>query len=592
MKRGTPIFSLLCFWCVSVLPLGAQNQEALADSTYKTAMRHFMGGEVSTAIGYFEQVIALRAKSDSSKLINTFNNLGRCYAEMGRKEDSWSSYQTSLRLAKKFNNEKGLGYLYNNMGLLEEEQGHHSEAKMYFEEGLKVSQKVGNAGSEALCNESLAIYWGNQKNYVESEKHLVAAFEIYERSNNLPMISSVLLNLGMLASEQGKNAEAIDWLEQGRKIAQRLGNHAHVVVAANGLAQLYLDNGQSKKALQLINEVVPVLDSVELLPVQKDFYHNLSEVYKANGKWQQAFEATTQYNLIRDSLFSEEQKAALVELKTQYEVAEKEQELSFQKTVIQQQRIWQWALGVGLVLAGLLAFNWRRAFRNKSRLNRLIRAEQERSDELLLNILPPAVARELKEKNVVGARRFEQATVLCTDFQDFTGIVSELNPEELVKLLDEYFQGFDEITTQYGIEKIKTMGDAYMCAGGLPEPSSGTPADTLRTALAMRHWVNSLNQKKVAEGMPFFNCRIGLHVGPVVAGVVGKKKFVYDIWGDTVNTATRMEQYGTINEVNISSTLFQELKDVPEFEFEYRGELEVKGKGKLGMYFARERGKG
>lgn len=576
------------FGCFAMLPLKAQDQEALADSTYKKAMHHFMGGEVSTAIGYFEQVIGLRAKTDSSRLINCFSNLGRCYAEMGRKEDAWSSYQVALRLAKKFNNEKGLGYLYNNMGLLEEEQNHHSEAKVYFEEGLKVSQKVGNSGSEALCHESLAIYWGNQKNYEDSEKHLVAAFEIYERSNNLPMISSVLLNLGMLASEQKKNAEAIDWLEQGRKIAQRLGNYAHVVVAANGLAQLYLENGQSQKALQLSMEVIPMLDSVELLPVQRDFYQNLGEIYKANGMWQKAFDASKQYHILRDSLFSEQQQEALVELKTQYEVAEKEQELVFQKAVIQQQRIWQWALGIGLVLAGLLAFNWRRAFRNKSRLNRIIRAEQQRSDELLLNILPPAVAKELKENNVVEARRFEKTTVLCTDFQDFTGLVSELNPEELVQLLDEYFQGFDDITTQYGIEKIKTMGDAYMCAGGLPEPSSGTPADTLRTALEMRGWVSTLNQKKLAEGRPFFNCRIGLHVGPVVAGVVGKKKFVYDIWGDTVNTATRMEQYGSINEVNISSTLFHELKEVPGFQFEYRGELEVKGKGKLGMYFARE----
>jgi len=199
------------------------------------------------------------------------------------------------------------------------------------------------------------------------------------------------------------------------------------------------------------------------------------------------------------------------------------------------------------------------------------------------------VAEELKTNNAVVARRFENATVLCTDFQDFTGIVSRLRPEQLVQLLDEYFRGFDDITTKFGIEKIKTMGDAYMCVGGLPDASAGTSVHVLRAALAMRDWVNTINKRNMADGKPYFHCRIGLHVGPVVAGIVGKKKFVYDIWGDTVNTATRMEQYGAIDEVNISNTVFQVVVEEPGFQFEYRGEIEVKGKGKLGMYFAREK---
>ena len=582
-------FSSIFFCSFILVPLQAQEKEALADSTYQKAMQHFMGGEVSTATGYFEQVVVLRAQTDSSKLINCFSNLGRCYAEMGRKEEAWSSYQTAFRLSKKFNNEKSLGYLFNNMGVLEEEQGHPNEAKMYFENGVEVSRKAGNDGSEALCHESLAIHFGKQQDYAQSEKHFVAAFEIYERTNNLPMVSSVLINLGMLASEQKKDSEAIEWLEQSRKIANRLGNYAHVVTAVNGLTQLYLDNGQSKKALQLTNEISPLMDSVELLPVQRDYYQSLSEVYKANGMWQKAFEASNRYYTLRDSVFSEQQKETLVELKTRYEVAEKEQELIFQKAVNQQQRIWQWALGIGLILTGFLAFNWWRAFQNKSRLNVQIRTEQQRSDELLLNILPPAVAEELKTNNAVVARRFENATVLCTDFQDFTGIVSRLRPEQLVQLLDEYFRGFDDITTKFGIEKIKTMGDAYMCVGGLPDASAGTSVHVLRAALAMRDWVNTINKRNMADGKPYFHCRIGLHVGPVVAGIVGKKKFVYDIWGDTVNTATRMEQYGAIDEVNISNTVFQVVVEEPGFQFEYRGEIEVKGKGKLGMYFAREK---
>jgi class 3 adenylate cyclase len=178
-------------------------------------------------------------------------------------------------------------------------------------------------------------------------------------------------------------------------------------------------------------------------------------------------------------------------------------------------------------------------------------------------------------------------TVICTDFQDFTGIANTLSPEELVQLLDEYFQAFDTITTKFGVEKIKTMGDAYMCAGGLPDPSEGAPIAVMQAAIAMRDFVIDLRNKKMQQGLPFFNCRIGVHTGPVIAGIVGSKKFVYDIWGDTVNTATRMEQYGAIDKINVSEATHELLVEREEVAFDYRGVLEVKGKGGTGMYFVK-----
>ncbi len=567
--------------------LFGQDKEVLADSTYKKAMRHYTRGDVKTASGYLEQVVALRSDTDSSRLVNTFTSLGRCYADMGRQDDAWAVYQIALRLALKFKKDIILAHLYNNMGILEEDRGNPEEAEDFYQKGLDISQKSGSLKVEAMCHEGLGIFYTSQKNYAQSEKHLMRALEIFEKSGNVQMVSGIQNALGVLASAQKKDEEAKDWYEQCIVTSRSTGTYFNTALATSNIAQMYLDHKQPEKALQTLQDLKPVLDSIEQIFTRSNYYQMLSMAYKAVGNWQKAYEASVEYHTLRDSLFSQEQKIALDDLKTRYEVAEKDRELALQKSTIDRQRQWQWALAIGLMLVGLLAFNWWRASRYKSRVNRVIRREQKRSDDLLLNILPAAVAEELKANNRVEARRFEQVTVICTDFQDFTGIAGRLTPEQLVQLLDEYFRGFDEITTRFGIEKIKTMGDAYMCTGGLPDPAIGTPADTLRTALAMRHFVAEIRERKSAADQPYFNCRIGLHTGPVVAGIVGQKKFVYDIWGDTVNTATRMEQYGAVGEVNISGTTRQLLADGSEFQFEHRGEMEVKGKGKIEMYFAR-----
>lgn len=570
---------------VVIYPAFSQDTEALADTTYVYGMKHFRIGEVATAATYFEKVVALRSQTDSSRLVNTFSNLGRCYADMGKKEQAWACYQAALRVSKKFNNEKGLAYLYNNMGILEEEQGNMDKSLEYFSTGLIYAEKIGNKGAEALCHESLGIAYGSNGNYPASKMHLMKALEIYEKAGESVMMVTLLGNLGSLAKEQNNYAEAADWFEKAKITARRNQNFSAIVESSASEAEMLLEQKENKAALQTLLESRPFLDSVQFLPVLSNYYEALTDAYLADNDWENAFEANDRYYVFRDSLFSNEQKQALSELRTKYEVAQKDLELSVNKSIIEKQRFIQWALLLGLLLVGVAAFIWWRAFRNKSRLNRLIKKEKQRSDELLLNILPGAVAEELKNNNRVEARRFEQVTVICTDFQDFTGIANVLSPEELVQLLDEYFQAFDTITTKFGVEKIKTMGDAYMCAGGLPDPSEGAPVAVMQAAIAMRDFVIDLRNKKMQQGLPFFNCRIGVHTGPVIAGIVGSKKFVYDIWGDTVNTATRMEQYGAIDKINVSEATHELLNGVEGMNFDYRGVLEVKGKGGTGMYF-------
>ena len=211
--------------------------------------------------------------------------------------------------------------------------------------------------------------------------------------------------------------------------------------------------------------------------------------------------------------------------------------------------------------------------------------EMQRSEELLLNILPVEIAEELKDKGKVGSKRMESVSVLFTDFKGFTAIAEKMAPHELVEDLNQCFSAFDLIMEKYGIEKIKTIGDAYMAAGGLPIPFTDHAKNVVLSALELSAFVEDRKQQKINNDLPYFEVRIGIHTGPVVAGIVGVKKFQYDIWGDTVNTASRMESSGDVGRVNISQSTYDLLKDDGEFAFEYRGKIEAKGKGEMEMYF-------
>jgi class 3 adenylate cyclase len=216
----------------------------------------------------------------------------------------------------------------------------------------------------------------------------------------------------------------------------------------------------------------------------------------------------------------------------------------------------------------------------QKRSNALLTREKKRSEELLLNILPAEVAEELKDKGYAAARHFDKVTVLFADFVGFTNVASILSAQELIDELNTCFKGFDEITGQHNIEKIKTIGDAYLAVGGLPVESELHAENVVKAAIDI---VAFMKKRKSEKGDKTFEVRIGIHSGSVVAGIVGIKKFAYDIWGDTVNVAARMEQNSLPNRINISQSTFDLVKD--KFHCTYRGEIEAKNKGKLSMYF-------
>ena len=242
-------------------------------------------------------------------------------------------------------------------------------------------------------------------------------------------------------------------------------------------------------------------------------------------------------------------------------------------------------LAFALVIVALI---YRRFLENKKQQkvlqekNLQIEDEKQRSDELLLNILPAAIADELKTNGKAMARRYEMASVLFIDFYSFTKISEQLSPEELVNELDTYFKAFDFIIGQYKLEKIKTIGDAYMVASGLSDRIT-SPLSIVKAALEMQEFLSDMRYEKSKENKPFFEARMGIHIGPVVAGVVGVKKFAYDIWGDTVNTAARMQEACDPGHINVSEQVYNEIRY--SFNCHYRGKFPAKNKGNIDMYY-------
>jgi class 3 adenylate cyclase len=212
-----------------------------------------------------------------------------------------------------------------------------------------------------------------------------------------------------------------------------------------------------------------------------------------------------------------------------------------------------------------------------------LRLQQEQSENLLLNILPSSIAERLKQKQSIIADNFEAVSVMFADIVGFTEMSSRKSPAELVQILNVIFSKFDQLAEQYGLEKIKTIGDAYMVVGGLPTPRTDHAEAIALMALDIQAEIKRLN---ILTGEAF-NLRIGIHSGPVVAGVIGIKKFIYDLWGDTVNIASRMESQGIIGEIQVTATTYDLLQD--KYEFAKRGVIPIKGRGRMTTYLLLEK---
>jgi class 3 adenylate cyclase len=325
-------------------------------------------------------------------------------------------------------------------------------------------------------------------------------------------------------------------------------------------------------------------------------YEGLARLFAKNRDFAKAYRYQALFSNIKDTLYNDEMDKQIQTSTLGYELAKKEGQIdllekdqALKESDLRRQKMMRNASGIIGILFLFMAIGLFNRYRYVRRTKQIIENEKDRSEKLLLNILPVETAEELKEKGTATPKQYDMVSVLFTDFKGFTNIAEKLTPQELVAELNRCFFEFDKIIDKHGLEKIKTIGDAYMCAGGIPVANTTNPVEIVRAGLEIKQFMEDLKKSREASGQDYWELRIGIHTGPVVAGVVGKNKFAYDIWGDAVNTASRMESSGIPGKVNISGTTFELVKD--HFECIHRGKIQAKNKGEIDMYIVEaERG--
>ncbi|MBK7287320.1 MAG: hypothetical protein IPI95_09555 [Flavobacteriales bacterium] len=401
-----------------------------------------------------------------------------------------------------------------------------------------------------------------------------------------------IANFGAVKSLQGQIDSAEFYYRIGLSRALAHGQKGRIAQGYNNLAILSKRKKDHRRAIMLLDSALIYADAAKDLSSRSMIHYQLAENYEALGNYRNAYEqANLRYDL-NDSLLSEEKVKTLAEMQAKYQNAKQDKEISSLRAEALQaeldkgkvKRTRNIFLFIGLGVLGLVVALLSR-LRYINRTSKAMQKEKVISESLLHNILPEEVADEIKAKGYADVHEFEKATILFTDFKGFTEMTERMRAPELVAEIDHCFKGFDAIMEAHNIEKIKTIGDAYMAAGGLPDAQKGGPVQAVYAALEMTEFMRAYQAQRIAEGRLYFVMRTGLHTGPVIAGIVGVKKYAYDIWGDTVNVANRMETTGEIGKVNISQTTYDMIKDEQGLRFTPRGALDAKGKGKLNMYF-------
>jgi adenylate cyclase len=424
--------------------------------------------------------------------------------------------------------------------------------------------------------------------------------QIYLEADRDKDTSNLLTSLGNLGSLKGMTGDldsAYYFLSRAALIARKINLTDEYMDLLINLSNVDAERGHYKKA-------VDRLDTTYIVATELKSTENLAKVQKERASlharfnnFKQAYTYLLAFIELNNQYLSEEKVKAVTEMMEKYESEKKArqiQQLELDKldAALKTERITNTRnryMYIGIVIfLGAVGIYTR--LRNVHKSRTAIQKEKDISEGLLLNILPASVAEELKQKGYAEAMHFDVASIIFSDFKGFTTISESLTAAELVAEINTCFKAFDHIMTKYGIEKIKTIGDAYMAAAGIPNNNTASVLDTVHAALEMQDFIINRKKEKDELGQPSFQMRVGIHTGPVVAGIVGVKKFQYDIWGDTVNIASRMESSGEIGYVNISEVTYQHIRDTPGLVFIPRGMIQAKGKGEMAMYFVQREG--
>ncbi len=563
---------------------------------------------------YFKSLKMNEALGDKGSIARITRSIGNVYSRQSDYPKALEYYFKVLKMKETLGDKGNIARTIGNIGLVYAGQGDYPKALKYHSKALKMYEELGNKSGIARTTGNIGNVYSEQSDYPQALKYYFKSLKIFEELGDKQGIAMTSGNIGGVYVRQSDYTQAVGYFQSSLQLAEELGDKYVMALSLSSIGSAYIaiiEDRTVKGGKPIVISTIPEIErrpavsipagreallaaaidhlqrglaickEIGSLDRMMECYGGLSKAYKLKGDYKKSLEMSDNFHAIKDSVFSQENTEEILKMgmKNEYErqrltdslkTAEK-QKIAAINLKKQKNYTYMGIAGI-LLLAGFSFF----IVKERGRSERA----RKQSDELLLNILPEEVASELKTTGGTTAKHYDDVTVLFTDFVDFTKASETMSPQNLIDELHSCFKAFDDITSKYGIEKIKTIGDAYLAVAGLPSADSKHAENVVLAATGINAF---MRDREAKLGNSTFHIRIGIHSGSVVAGIVGVKKFAYDIWGDTVNTAARMESNSEPGKINISQTTYELVKD--KFTCTYRGEIEAKGKGMLKMYF-------
>lgn len=592
---------------VTLLKQSSEFQRSNVDSCYKLAHEALLLSRqlnypygIAGAHNQLAAVMMIRGKDDSalyycnqSLLVSVPNQYYKhtiythllrsyIYQDKGKRDSSLLAIHLALRYSQSANDSVSLGRVYAALGNFYEESKDYPKSIYYYRRSYILNVK--NNKLSAACDALLGI--GNIYYLTGKSKTALSYYlqvDSLSRKLNEPTgVAQNLNNIALCYVDLNDQKQALYYYGLALISYKKFGMRFEEANAYYNISELYYRFNQPDSAIFYGHKGLHLSRELEYLPKAANCLQLLARAYFDKRDYAKAYSFQQQYTVLNDSLLDIEKIRSISEMQTKYETEIKTQEIDLlqresELSKIKASRSLGINVGLTSALLGILFVTYAFYSQSKKRekLNSALQKEKQKSDDLLLNILPSEVAEELKLSGQSAARQYNHVTVLFTDFVNFTGLSEQMTPTELVAEIHQNFTAFDAIIEKHGLEKIKTIGDAYLAVCGMPNESIDHAQRVAKAAIDICDFMANQNSK--------FQIRIGVHSGPVVAGIVGVKKYAYDIWGDTVNMASRMESSSEAGKINISAATYELIKD--EFTCVYRGKINAKNKGEVDMWY-------
>lgn len=549
---------------------------------------YFLGNTPATLEYYGQALNVFDSIGDLESKSIILNNFGTVYYMNGTDDKALNSYFKSLEIAEQIGDKAGIATAFSNIAnVYHNKRATEDKALDFFLKALYISEDIGDKNIIGAVSVNLGEIYSDVKKYDSALFFYNKSMKAYANTINIPV---PLRGIGLVYTKQGDYENALKYNQQSYRMAKEFDSKLAMTQSLTALGNVYLKKGDYSSALSSYHEA----DSIaSIIPAYKELdsaYAGLAATYYQMGDYGNAYKYQKLFSSIADTLNNQTLADKLTSLQRNFEIQTRQNEINLltkdkklQDLELRNQKIQKTFISAALILIFIIAFGIYRNYRRKVKTNILLDKQKAEIENLLLNILPSEVAAELQQNGSATPRFYDQVSVLFTDFKGFTLIADALSPQEVVSELNACFIAFDNIIEKYNLEKIKTIGDSYMCAGGIPTEDADHPVNIIQAGLEIRDWMKAMNKKRTEAGLQSWELRIGIHVGPAVAGVVGRKKYAYDIWGSTVNIASRMESSGEPGLVNISAAAHDLVKH--RFACVYRGKVYAKNIGEIDMYF-------